>query len=68
MVVCMSRRICVDLYDELVRLRPDWHDDDDGKGDIKVVMTGSASDPLEWQQHVRNKARREALGNPLQGP
>ena len=63
MVVCMSRRICVDLYKELVRLRPDWHDDDDAKGSIKVVMTGSASDPPEWQQHVRNKARREALAN-----
>ncbi len=63
MVVCMSRRICVDLYNELVRLRPDWHDDADDKGAIKVVMTGSASDPPEWQQHVRNKARREALGN-----
>ena len=61
MVVCMSRRICVDLYNELVRLRPDWRDDDDAKGGIKVVMTGSASDPPEWQQHVRNKPRREAL-------
>ena len=63
MVVCMSRRICVDLHKELVRLRPDWHDDDDAKGSIKVVMTGSASDPPEWQQHVRNKPRREALAN-----
>ena len=45
MVVCMSRRICIDLYRELVRLRPDWHDDDDGMGAMKVVMTGSASDP-----------------------
>ena len=63
MVVCMSRRICVDLYNELVRLRPDWHDDDDAGGSIKVVMTGSASDPPEWQQHVRNKPRREALAN-----
>ena len=63
MVVCMSRRICVGLYKELVRLRPDWHDDSDDKGSIKVVMTGSASDPTEWQQHVRNKARREALAN-----
>ena len=63
MVVCMSRRICVDLYNELVRLRPDWHDSDDARGSIKVVMTGSASDPLEWQQHVRNKPRREVLAN-----
>ena len=46
MVVCMSRRICIDLYRELMRLRPNWHDDDDGQGSIKVVMTGSASDPL----------------------
>ena len=63
MAVCMSRRICVDLYDELVRLRPEWHDDNDDKGALKIVMTGSASDPPEWQQHVRNKARREALAN-----
>ena len=63
MVVCMSRRICVDLYRELVRLRPNWRDEDDAKGSIKVVMTGSASDPPEWQQHVRNKPRREALAN-----
>ena len=63
MVVCMSRRICVDLYTELVRLRPAWQDNDDAKGSIKVVMTGSASDPPEWQQHVRNKPRREALAN-----
>ena len=61
MVVCMSRRICIDLYRELVRLRPDWHDDEDGRGAIKVVMTGSASDPLAWQPHIRNKARREGL-------
>ncbi len=61
MVVCMSRRICIDLYRELVRLRPGWHDDDDGRGAVKVVMTGAASDPREWQQHIRNKPRREAL-------
>ena len=42
MVVCMSRRICIDLYRELVRLRPDWRGDDDSEGAIKVVMTGSA--------------------------
>ena len=68
MVVCMSRRICIDLYRELVRLRPDWHDDDDDKGEIKVVMTGSASDPLEWQPHIRNKARREGLAQRFRDP
>jgi len=68
MVVCMSRRICIELYRELVSLRPDWHDDDDGKGAIKVVMTGSASDPLEWQPHIRNKARREELAQRFRDP
>ena len=61
MIVCMSRRICVDLYRELVRLRPDWEHEDDSKGKIKVVMTGSASDPPHWQPHIRNKSRREVL-------
>ena len=68
MVVCMSRRICIDLYRELVRLRPDWHDDDDGRGAIKVVMTGSASDPPDWQPHIRNKARREGLAQRFRDP
>ena len=68
MVVCMSRRICIDLYRELVRLRPGWHNDDDDKGSVKVVMTGSASDALDWQPHIRNKARREALANRFRNP
>ncbi|MDR7454894.1 MAG: type I restriction endonuclease subunit R [Armatimonadota bacterium] len=68
MVVCMSRRICVELYRELVRVRPDWADDDDARGAIKVVMTGSASDPPEWQPHIRNKPRREALANRFRDP
>jgi type I restriction enzyme R subunit len=63
MIVCMSRRICVELYSELVKLRPAWQDEDDARGAIKVVMTGSASDPPEWQPHIRNKPRREALAN-----
>ena len=61
MVVCMSRRICVDLHRELVRLRPDWHHEDDDKGQVKVVMTGAAADPPDWQPHIRDKRRREAL-------
>ena len=61
MVVCMSRRICVALYDEIVRLRPGWHSADDKAGSLKIVMTGAASDPPVWQQHIGNKARRDAL-------
>ena len=61
MVVCMSRRICVALYNALTKIRPTWHDPDDAKGALKVVMTGSASDPPEWQSHIRSKQRREGL-------
>lgn len=61
MVVCMSRRICVALYDEIVKLRPDWHTAEDSAGAVKIVMTGAASDPAEWQQHIGNKARRDLL-------
>jgi len=68
MLVCMSRRICVDLYKALTALRPDWHDADDDQGAIKIVMTGSASDPSDWQQHIRSKQRREALANRFKNP
>ena len=68
MVVCMSRRICIDLYRELVSLRPDWHHEDDDRGILKVVMTGSASDPPDWQPHIRNKLRREALAKRFRNP
>ena len=68
MIVCMSRRICVDLYRELARLRPDWHGEEDDKGCLKVVMTGSASDPPDWQQHFRNKTRREKLALRFRNP
>ena len=68
MIVCMSRRICIDLYRELMRLRPDWRDEDDVRGRIKVVMTGAASDPPDWQPHIRNKPRREALASRFRDP
>ncbi len=68
MIVCMSRRICVAMHDEIIKLRPDWYDPDDSKGAIKIIMTGSASDPLEWQEHIRNKPRRKALGDRLKDP
>ena len=67
-MVCMSRRICVDLYNAIVALRPSWHDKDDAQGAIKVVMTGSASDPLAMQPHIRNKPAREALAKRFKNP
>ena len=68
MIVCMSRRICVDLYNAIVKRRPEWHDTDDTEGFIKVVMTGSASDDTSWQPHIRNKARREELAVRFKNP
>lgn len=68
MIVCMSRRIAVGLYREIVKLRPEWHTDADEDGTMKVVMTGSAADPLDWQAHIRNKPRREALANRFRDP
>jgi type I restriction enzyme R subunit len=70
MIVCMSRRICVALYDAIIKLRPDWHSDDDEAGAIKVVMTGAASDPPAWQPHIgkRAKARREGLAKRAKDP
>jgi type I restriction enzyme R subunit len=68
MVVCMSRRICVELYREIVSLRPEWASEADEQGAIKVVMTGSASDPIDWQCHIRNKKRREALADRFRDP
>ena len=68
MIVCMSRRICVELYNEIIKLRPRWHNKDDKKGVIKIVMTGSASDPTDWQQHIRNKRRRKQLAKRFKNP
>ena len=68
MIVCMSRRICVDLYDLLVDLRPEWHHEDDTSGNVKIVMTGSATDPVDWQRHIRNKTRREDLAKRFRDP
>jgi type I restriction enzyme R subunit len=68
MVVTMSRRIAVELYREIALLRPEWTADTDDAGSLKVVMTGSASDPLDWQPHIRNKSRREALAARFRDP
>ncbi|MEO0074067.1 MAG: type I restriction endonuclease subunit R, partial [candidate division WOR-3 bacterium] len=67
MVVCMSRRICVDLYEEIVRLRPEWGGDDETSR-VMVVMTGSASDPVGWQRHIRNKEKRRELADRFRDP
>ncbi|MDD3182958.1 MAG: type I restriction endonuclease subunit R [Alphaproteobacteria bacterium] len=62
MIVCMSRRICVALYDEIIKLRPEWHSEDDTLGALKIVMTGNiANDPPEWLKHTGSKARRDLL-------
>ena len=68
MAVCMSRRICIALYDAITKLRPNWHDADPAKGKIKIVMTGAATDPLEWQAYIGNKARREQLAKRFKDP
>ncbi len=68
MIVCMSRRICVELYREIVALRPSWHGDTDESGSMKVIMTGTASDPLDWQGHIRNKKRREDMALRFRDP
>lgn len=68
MVVCMSRRICVALYNEIIRLRPDWHSEDDNAGAIKIVMTGTASAPQAWQPHIGNQAQRDLLARRARDP
>ncbi len=70
MIVCMSRRIAVALYAAIIKIRPAWHDEDDNAGAIKIVMTGAASDPLDWQTHIgsRPKARRDLLAKRAKDP
>ena len=68
MVVCMSRRICIELHNEIVKLKPGWYDKDDDKGFIKVIMTGAAANPPEWQEHIRNKQRRNDIGDRMKDP
>jgi type I restriction enzyme R subunit len=68
MIVCMSRRICVDLYNQIVKRHPEWDSDDDEQGAVKVVMSGSASDGAEWQPHIRNKQRRDRLAQRFKDP
>lgn len=68
MVVAMSRKIAVQLYNYIVELRPDWHSDKDEEGQIKVIMTGSSSDDQFLQPHIRNKQKRKEIGDRLKDP
>ena len=68
MYVSMSRRIAVELYEEIIKLKPEWANTDINKGFIKVVMTGSASDPANFQPHIHNKEERELLARRMKDP
>ncbi|MFA6423301.1 MAG: type I restriction endonuclease subunit R [Patescibacteria group bacterium] len=68
MIVVMSRRIATDLYDEIIKLKPEWHQDSNEKGFLKVVMTGSASDPLNFQRHIRNKEELHKMADRMKDP
>src|SRR5699024_6998596 len=68
MMVVMSRRIAVDLYEQIIKLRPDWHLEDDDKGSIRIVMTGSSSNPEHWQKYVGTKRRRDYLARRMKDP
>lgn len=68
MIVCMSRRICVELHNEIKKIRPKWYNKEDDKGFIKVVMTGSATDGPDWQEHIRDKRRRKEIGEIFKDP
>ncbi|XHX75713.1 MAG: type I restriction endonuclease subunit R (plasmid) [Stenomitos frigidus ULC029] len=68
LIVCMSRRICAELYKQIIKLRPEWYSEQDDAGEIKVVMTGSAADPEDLQRHVRSKKGRDAIANRLRDP
>lgn len=65
MIVAMSRKIAVELYKFITELRPNWHSENDNEGSIKVIMTGSSSDPQEYQPHIRNKDKRRDIGDRL---
>ncbi|MCB5292070.1 type I restriction endonuclease subunit R [Arthrobacter sp. SO3] len=68
MLVGMSRRICVALYDAIIELRPHWHDDDANKGGVKVIMTGSAGDPESLQDHVLSKEDQKVVKKRAKDP
>ena len=68
MIVCMSREICVHMYNAITALRPDWHNEDTDKGSIKIVMTGSASDPELLRPHIYDKKTRQLFERRVKDP
>ncbi|MDO9670649.1 type I restriction endonuclease subunit R, partial [Glaesserella parasuis] len=68
MVVAMSRQICVKLYEKITALRPEWHSDDVNEGAIKIVMTGSASDPADIQKHIYSSQDKKLLERRFKDP
>jgi len=68
MIVCMSRRICVDIYNAISKLRPQWDSNSDNEGIMKVIMTGAPEDPVDWQKHIRNKLKRQELATRFKKP
>ena len=68
MVVAVSRRVCVDLYNHIIALRPQWHSDDVNSGAIKIIMTGAASDPAEYQPHLYSREEKKTLEKRFKDP
>ena len=68
MVVAVSRRVCVDLYKHIIALRPDWHSDDINGGAIKIIMTGAAGDPPEFQPHLYSREEKKTLEKRFKDP
>ena len=67
-IVCMSRRICVELYSQIIKLKPNWHSDNLNEGMLKVIMTGQASDPLSYQEHIHPREIRRKLAARFRDP
>lgn len=68
MIVTMSRRIAVELYEQIIQIKPEWHSKDKTLGELKVIMTSSSSDPQNWQIHNTSKKERKALADRLKDP
>ncbi|HHF5434686.1 TPA: type I restriction endonuclease subunit R [Haemophilus influenzae] len=68
MIVVSSRQICVDLYNQIIALHPEWHSDNINEGAIKIVMTGSASDTPEMQKHIYSKLEKQTLERRFKDP